>query len=80
MNTDRLAQHLQQPDIQRMILGAYSGPFSLGVTADPKHAGQPAISVRIAGNDTSLIPDNITLDDQDVAVIARPNFNAPTPQ
>ncbi len=79
MDTHRLAHHLQRPEVQQMILGRYRGPYSLGVTSDPKDTDRPAISVRIAGDDTSAIPCKVTLDGQDVTVVVKPHFAAPRP-
>jgi len=76
---ERLAEHIQKAEVQRRILGSYSGPYSLGVTADPEDAQQPAISVRVAATDTSSIPKTVTVDGQEVKVVSHPDFTAPKP-
>jgi hypothetical protein len=79
MDANRLATLIQQPQIQRVLLGNYQGAYSLGVTTNPGNPDEVAIRLRIEGTDTSGIPEQITLDGVSVPVLVSPRFAVPVP-
>lgn len=78
MHHERLAKLVVSPRVQQMLLGNYSGGYSIGVTADPVDNGKLAIRVRTEGADT-LIPGSIVLDGETITVLSHPNFVRPKP-
>ena len=78
MDQSQLATLLEQPDIQRQILGSYQGGYSLGLTRGPH--GEPfAIRVRIEGDDPSGIPSEISLGEETIPVVVNTRFRVPEP-
>jgi hypothetical protein len=78
MRFERLAELVESPRVQRKLLGGYSGAYSIGVTADPVNAGQPAIRVRVEDS-THEIPSEILLDGEAVHVVSHQDFTKPKP-
>ena len=79
MNQDRLADLLERPEVQKEILGNYSGGYSIGLTRDPSRDRQLAIRVRLAAKDAAQIPSKVILDDEVIPVIVQTNFLVPEP-
>jgi hypothetical protein len=78
MDQSQLAAFLEQPAIQRQILGGYQGGYSLGLTCGAP--GEPcAIRVRIEGDDASGIPSEISLGDERIPVVVSTRFKIPQP-
>lgn len=78
MNQDRLADLIERPEVQNMILNDYEGGYSLGVTLNPANRSQMAIRVRVEGEDAS-IPSQITLEGETIPIIVNRNFKIPEP-
>ena len=82
MNRDRydtLIKYIEQPEVQREILGNYEGGYSLGLTANPANRSELAIRVRIEGEDASAISRQITLNGYTIPIIVDTNFELPKP-
>lgn len=78
LSEDRLATLIERPEVQRRILGDYSGSFSLGLTLNPSDRSEVVIRIRIEDDDPGKIPSHILLDGERVPVIVNTNFRAPT--
>ena len=78
MQQERLAELITSPRVQQMLLGSYSGGYSIGITADPIHQGKPAIRVRTEGCGTA-VPESIVLDGETITVLSHTNFVRPKP-
>ncbi len=82
MNRDRYAtliEYIEQPEVQREILGDYKGGYSLGLTANPENRDELAIRVRIEGEDASVIPHQLTFEGRTIRIIVDTNFEIPKP-
>lgn len=79
MDQNRLAALLEKPEVQRRILRDYRGGYSLGLTQNPKKRQEPAIRVRIESEDAALIPSEIVLDGEAVAILVNTRFKVPEP-
>jgi hypothetical protein len=77
MKIQRLASLIETPEVQRRLLGDYSGAYSIGVTTNPSDPDTPAIRVRVQGTESSNIPSELVLDGEIVAVVANTRFTPP---
>jgi hypothetical protein len=74
MKADQLASLVERPEVHRRILGAYTGPYSLGVAATP-HG--PAVVLKVA--DPTGFPTSVILDGEQIPVVVHGGFRAPVP-
>ncbi|WP_295438302.1 hypothetical protein [uncultured Thiodictyon sp.] len=79
MNQDRLANLIERPEVQQMILNDYDGGYALGITLNPRNRSEIAIRVRIEGAEAASIPSEIILEGETIPIIANTNFKVPDP-
>ncbi len=79
MEIQRLADHIERPELHRKLLGEYGGSYSIGITTTQGGPDQPAIRVRVEGSGPSDIPSEIVLDGEPVPVIVQTEFVPPRP-
>lgn len=79
MKEERLAALIEQADVQQKILRDYDGDYSIGVTLDPHNKSKIAIRVRIVGQNTKEISEQIEIDGEKIPVVVSPNFKVPKP-
>jgi len=76
MRAEELADLIERPEIHRMIVGTYTGPYSLGVLS---LAGQgPAFVLKVAN--AAGFPTTVTVDGHTIPVVVQGGFRAPVPQ
>ena len=77
MDQKMLANLIEQPEVQRMILGDYRGSYSIGITLNPENRRELAIRVRIEGEAATSIPHHITLSGTRIPIIVSTSFIPP---
>jgi hypothetical protein len=78
MASANLADLLDRPDVHRMLVGDYAGPYSLGVTELSGPSKIPALRLRFQG-DPVHVPSCITVDGRNIPIVVEGGFSAPTP-
>jgi len=76
---DELVSRMEDKEFQRQLVGAFSGPYSVGIGADPDNPEDPAIVVSFTGTPPARFPRSIKVGDGSVRVIAKPGFVTPKP-
>lgn len=79
MNQERLADLIERPEVQQMILKGYEGGYSLGITRNPNDGSGLAIRVRVEGGHALGIPSRIVLEGESIPIIANTGFKVPVP-
>jgi hypothetical protein len=74
----RLIDLIESPEVQRKILGDYSGGFSLGLTLNPEDRSQVVIRVRIEDDSATSIPHHIVLEGERVPIIVNTGYRVPS--
>jgi len=77
MNIQLLMDQIELPDVQRVLLADYEGPFSIGIGTDPLHEPAPAVIVRVADVAGVHAPKHIQVDGEFVRVIVQGNYAPP---
>jgi hypothetical protein len=79
MEIDRLAALIEQPHIQKLLLGKYHGAYSLGVGRDPNNPRGLAVILDIETAGSPVVEPYLQLEGESVPVIVRTGFAPPKP-
>jgi hypothetical protein len=74
MDYKLLSRHVRQPEVLRHLLGAYQGPYSIGVGHDPAGTGGPAVIVEVVDDKLLPEPHPVQFDGEAVPVIVRGGY------
>jgi hypothetical protein len=75
----RLASMLQDKELNRQLVGTFSGAYSVGIGADPDNPKTPAIVLHVEGEVPPLVPRSIQVGEDSVRVITKTGFVVPMP-
>jgi hypothetical protein len=78
MEVTRLAAEVGSPSLHRALLGAFKGPYSLGVARD-EASSKAVLLLMVPRNVTDAFPTRIEVAGESVAVIVRRDFKQPVP-
>jgi hypothetical protein len=78
MTAERLASLLTRPDVHKLVLGDYQGPYALGVTSWPGREGEGALRLRVQGEPAEK-RRTIFLEGEVVLLLIEGNFSQPKP-
>ena len=79
MNTNELADLLDQPETHQKILGGYQGPYALGVTKVPGHGDAYGFVLRLAGDPPDRQLRTVNIGGHQIPLMIQGGFAAPTP-
>ncbi len=71
-----LATIIDRPDLHRLVLGDYTGEYSLGVTSNGKDSGL-ALLLRVEPEDTKGFAREVFFEGQKIPVIVQGSFRKP---
>jgi hypothetical protein len=74
MDYKLLSRHVRQPDVLRLLLSGYDGPYSIGIGLDPAGTGGPAVIVEVAEGVLLPTPSAVEFDGTAVPVIVRGGY------
>jgi hypothetical protein len=77
MKPDELAELLDRSETHKVILGNYSGPYSLGVTRSPDSSEGYAFLLKIA--DARGFPSHVNILGHTIRLVVRGGFKPPKP-
>lgn len=76
MDPAKLSAALEQPKLQKAILGHYHGPYSLGVARGPK-SGEFVFQLRVAGDVPNGMPREIDVNGEMIKIRVIGGFETP---
>ncbi len=75
----RLTTLIDDPEVQKSILGKYQGAYEIGLAVHPAKPDQLVISVSIEGEDRGSILPRIKLEGSVIPILVETGFQPPEP-
>lgn len=78
LESNALQSYLARPEVHRLVLAGYRGPYSLGIGTDPQ-GSTPVLILQVSSATGQKFPSEVPIGGELIPLVVRTGFTVPQP-